>query len=342
MLSCANSQFRRPSGWRHFVCLAAGFFGVLAVAHRMAADETTAAAKDKGREQGKPAVKKLVKPKDWPAGSSAARGRLELRGLPSDGRPRVDRRGRQFRPQRSRPERNDLLRLPRRQHVATTSRRTRGSSASSAPRKAPISRAAANATPKRPRCWPRARTTGISARRSTPNTRCASTATATTTSAIRRPISSWRPCAAIATTSPDKDVSEPGGGGRRERSACGACCGRCIRKNLAPAENPVPEAFRKDVDALRDDTMQAIHTAKEIPAERGRRAQPPGRNASHRAGEVVTIEAMMFAMHRLGSRDAFIRSPNLARSTMFDRPLCPPPPAVSCVQAGSCSRWPRV
>ena len=43
---------------------------------------------------------------------------------------------------------------------------------------------------------------------------------------------------------------------------------RGVRKaNLAQAE-PLPEEFQKDVDTLRADTMEVIHAAKEIPAER--------------------------------------------------------------------------
>ena len=48
-----------------------------------AADQKPAAAE---RPEGKPAVKTLVKPKNWPAGASAADRGLELRCLPSDGR----------------------------------------------------------------------------------------------------------------------------------------------------------------------------------------------------------------------------------------------------------------
>ncbi len=36
------------------------------------------------------------------------------------------------------------------------------------------------------------------------------------------------------------------------------------KKNIAKTENPVPEAFRKDVDSLRTDTMRIIHSAKEV------------------------------------------------------------------------------
>jgi hypothetical protein len=36
------------------------------------------------------------------------------------------------------------------------------------------------------------------------------------------------------------------------------------KKNIAKVENPVPEPFRKDVASLRTDTMRIIHSAKEI------------------------------------------------------------------------------
>ncbi|MBI3840062.1 MAG: cytochrome c3 family protein [Planctomycetia bacterium] len=36
------------------------------------------------------------------------------------------------------------------------------------------------------------------------------------------------------------------------------------KKNIANTENPVPPRFRKDVDSLRTDTMQIIHSAMEI------------------------------------------------------------------------------
>jgi formate-dependent nitrite reductase cytochrome c552 subunit len=38
------------------------------------------------------------------------------------------------------------------------------------------------------------------------------------------------------------------------------------KKNIAKAENPVPEPFRKDINSLRTDTMRIIHSAKETSA----------------------------------------------------------------------------
>lgn len=42
---------------------------------------------------------------------------------------------------------------------------------------------------------------------------------------------------------------------------------RKVRKKNIAKEDPVPEAFGKDVDRLRTDTMQIIHSAKEITAD---------------------------------------------------------------------------
>ncbi len=39
------------------------------------------------------------------------------------------------------------------------------------------------------------------------------------------------------------------------------------QKNIVKTENPVPPAFRQDVDSLRADTMQVIHASKEISAK---------------------------------------------------------------------------
>jgi hypothetical protein len=39
------------------------------------------------------------------------------------------------------------------------------------------------------------------------------------------------------------------------------------QKNIASSENPVPNEFRNEVDALRGQTMQWVHKSKEIPAE---------------------------------------------------------------------------
>ncbi len=43
---------------------------------------------------------------------------------------------------------------------------------------------------------------------------------------------------------------------------------RKVRQRNLAAANPLPEEFRQDVDALRGDTMQVMHKAQEIPAQK--------------------------------------------------------------------------
>ena len=141
--------------------------------------------------------------------------------------------------------------------------RTRKSLASLAPRRALTSSIAASATTRRPKCWPRVRTPGTSRRRSIPSFRCASIATAITTLATLRPISSWRPGVPIVTISPKRSspiwrpwwLATISSGGR---------CVRYVSSNIESTENPVPEPFRKEVDSLRHATMNAIHKSAEI------------------------------------------------------------------------------
>ncbi len=180
-------------------------------------------------------------PKLVEGGRPGAAREIELRPLPSDGRPRVDRPGAGFRPQRSRSAGDDLLRLPRRKPRKGLGSPRRGIWIHRHQAQRPhgglcgVSRRAGRAGESRSALL------GLLEKDQSRRIRSASTATVITTSKSRPRNSPSRPSApsaisALRSKCPrwPRSLSRTTGSGR--------CCERCRRKT-STSKHPVPERF---------------------------------------------------------------------------------------------------